>query len=344
MTELQMEMLTQRLETDWRSLIEDHRASTPFHSLAWKNTIESTFGYNPDYRLWYEGNEPVAALPAFDVPGIGGKTLTNPFCEYGHPIAETKKGTVEILEDLKDSIGRFNGVTVKDATWTGVRGYSPACYGGVGTGTVRRLVLDRPFEDIREFMFDPSLRHNVRKAKESGLRVEPAADSTRYYDIYLETMERLGSPQFPPSFLDALDSEFGTGSKILLALDGTEVVAGLHYLQWEGKCYLWSSASNSDVWDLRPNDLLYAEAVRRASETGAKVFDFGRSEPGSGVDKFKRNLGGAPYPLTSYVYPARKTPSASVSSYKQLAPLARALSPIVTHPSVGPRLKRWIHE
>lgn len=336
--------LTVDREADWREVVQGDDASTPFHSLAWKRVVESTFDYDSHYLLWYDGSDPVAALPAFSVPELGGNSLTNPFCEYGHPVTKNATVAAKVLADLKGWPGQFDAVVVKDATWTGIRGYSPASYGGTETGTVRRLPLSRPFEDLRELVFDGSLRTNVRKATESGLRVETASTSSRYYDLYLETMKRLGSPQFPQSFFDALNHEFGANSRILLALDDADAVAGLHYLQWEGTCSVWSNASQSDAWKRRPNDLLYVDAIRRATETGARVVDFGRSEPGGGVDGFKRQFGAPAFPTTSYVYPPRYTTRASVSSYKQLAPVARALSPIITHSTVGPRLKRWIHE
>lgn len=336
--------LTGDREADWHEVVKGHTTSTPFHSLAWKRAIESTFGYEPHYRLWYDGSDPVAAIPAFSVPEFGGQSLTNPFCEYGHPIAKTPTMAADILADLDDGLGWFDSVVIKDATWTGIRGYNPAGYGGVETGTNRRLRLNRPFEDLWEIVLDRSLRKNVRKAKDSGLRIEDTEDNSRYYEIYLETMERLGSPQFPLAFFNALDREFEKDSHTLIAMDGDDAIAGLHYLQWDGTCSLWSNASRSDAWERRPNDLLYVNAVRRAAETGAQVVDFGRSEPGSGVDDFKRQFGASAYPMTSYVYPPRHTPRASVTSYKRLAPVTRALSPIVTHSSVGPRLKWWIHE
>ena len=48
---------------------------------------------------------------------------------------------------------------------------------------------------------------------------------------------------------------------------------------------------------LCPNVLLYWDAIQFAQESGAAVFDMGRSTPNEGTFKFKAQWGAAPVPL-----------------------------------------------
>ena len=45
------------------------------------------------------------------------------------------------------------------------------------------------------------------------------------------------------------------------------------------------------------NDFMYWELMRRASERGVRVFDYGRSKKGTGPYSFKKNWGFEPTPL-----------------------------------------------
>ncbi|WP_256360687.1 GNAT family N-acetyltransferase [Methylomonas koyamae] len=49
--------------------------------------------------------------------------------------------------------------------------------------------------------------------------------------------------------------------------------------------------------DLKGNDFMYWEVMRRAVEKGCKVFDYGRSKIGTGSYRFKKHWGFEPEPL-----------------------------------------------
>ena len=68
---------------------------------------------------------------------------------------------------------------------------------------------------------------------------------------------------------------------------------------------------------LAANDFMYWEVMRRASERGYRVFDFGRSKVGTGSYAFKCNWGFQPTPL---VYQFRLAPGRSVPDLNPLNP------------------------
>jgi len=341
-SDLRERPLTPERERAWQSF---SGRATPFHSLAWRDAVSATFDYTPRYRLWYRGDDPVGAVPAFDASG----SLVNPFCEYGFSLLADDGSPGELLCALAESRSRQKTLLIKDADWTGIVGYNATGFGGIETGTARRLDVDTDISALREHVFDRSLRKNVRAARNRGLSVRRSDlgddDLDTLYDLHLQTVRRKGSPQFPREFFGALASSFEDDAVLYVAELDSEPVGVLLGFDHRGTRSLWTNASASDSWDVRPNDVLYYRAVCDAAErSGLSVVDFGRSEPGSGVDRFKRRFGGQASQLTTLVAPPHRVGEADVSGLRSLQPIARRLAPIITHPAVGPRLKEYIHE
>ena len=330
---------------DWRAVVDDHPAATVFHSWAWLTAVDSSFGYDPAHLLVAEagGAEPVAAVPGFSVAGAVGRTVVNPFCEYGFPLVAEGVDTGGVLRAVAADVGPLGARVLKDAGWTGLAGYNAAGYGAVRTGEVIRLDTTRAFEEVREQSFSAEGRRCLRTAAGSDLTVRPGSVG-EYYPRYLETMRRLGSPQFPESFFLDLAAELGDGCTVFCAEHEGEVVGGVLLLDFGGVRMVWSNASRRDAWEHRPNHALYAAAIEDACQEDIDVVDFGRSRPGTGVHDFKRQFGGDPSPLASLVAPPHRAGRASLEGYGAAASVAERFSPLLTNPAVGPRLKRFIHE
>lgn len=337
----------------WTAVVSEHPDATVFHTAAWTTAVESTFGYEPAHHLVYPtgGNEPVGAVPAFHLPGLPGPTVGNPFCEYGFPLLAADVDPAPVLRSLASEHGTMGARVLKDAGWTGNDAYNAAGYGAVETGAVLRLDTARPFEAVRATSFTAEARRCVRIAEERGLRIRPGT-LAEYYPLYRETMNRLGSPQFPESFFLDLAAELTDDLLVMVAFDDAadetdgeaDPVGGLLALDHAGTRMIWSSASQPDAWDAHPNHACYAAAIEDACVGEIDVVDFGRSRPGTGVHDYKLQFGGTVSPLASFVSPPHRTGRASLEGYGHVAPIAERFGGVLTHPAVGPRLKRFIHE
>jgi CelD/BcsL family acetyltransferase involved in cellulose biosynthesis len=329
----------------WGTVVDGHPSATVFHTWAWLRAVDSAFRYDPDHFLVYEtgGHDPVGAVPGFSVQGAGGRTVVNPFCEYGFPLLAEDVDPVPVLRALAGDLGSLGARVLKDAGWTGNRAYNAAGYGAVRTGEVIRLDTDRDFAAVRERSFTGEARRCLRLSTEAEVTVRPAGVD-EYYPLYLETMRRLGSPQFPAAFFRDLAAELADDCLVLVADHDGETVGGVLALDHAGVRMVWSNASRRTAWNLHPNHRLYAAAIEDACRTDIEVVDFGRSRPESGVHEFKTGFGGQRSPLASFVAPPGRAGRASLEDYGEAAAVARRLSPVITDPAVGPRLKRFIHE
>lgn len=335
--------------SDWGSLVRETTLATPFHTAAWLETIATNFDYDTNYLVWEHEDEIVAGVPLFDVGGLVGRTLVNPFCEYSFPLLKEPASTRRVARDLVNSRYSRQTMHLKEGDWTRNVGYHGAGFGALGTGTVRRLDVRADSSELRNTVFDRSIRKNLKTAEEQGISITTCDEHRRsmdvFYELHLQTVRRKGSPQFPRRFFATLLSTFGDKASLYLANRGEEPVASLLTLDHDRFRHLYTNASDPDHWDARPNDALYARAVLDASESPTiDIVDFGRSEAGSGVDRFKERFGGSSFPLTTLVSPPHKTRTADVGGLRRLEPLTKRLAPVITHPAVGPRLKELIHE
>jgi lipid II:glycine glycyltransferase (peptidoglycan interpeptide bridge formation enzyme) len=85
---------------------------------------------------------------------------------------------------------------------------------------------------------------------------------------------------------------------VLLAEVGGAPVAGAVFLTYNRTVVYKYGASDSQSWRVRPNHLLFWEAIRMACNAGYATFDFGRSDMGdTGLRRFKDGWGTHEVPL-----------------------------------------------
>jgi serine/alanine adding enzyme len=162
------------------------------------------------------------------------------------------------------------------------------------------LVLDLGGgEDVVWERIDKARRRQVRKARRSGLEVSVHGCEalTGFNQILEANMRDLGSPAHKRGFARRIMDSFGDDAQILLAQDGAAVIgAGLILIQGDWMGVPWMAALRSS-FSRAPNQLLYWEAIRLAIARGCRVFDFGRSSPGTGPYESKLQWGVEPVQL-----------------------------------------------
>jgi hypothetical protein len=162
---------------------------------------------------------------------------------------------------------------------------------------------------------DPAVRRSIRKAERSGLRMVEASDERairEYYRLHCQTRRRQGSPPQPFSFFARLHNRLlaaGLGC-VLLAFKDQTAVAGAVFLFWGRNAMYKFGASDEAHQALRPNNLVFREALRVCVRRGCRQLDLGRTSVfNAGLRRFKLGWGSTEREIRYY---RRRVPDRSV--------------------------------
>jgi lipid II:glycine glycyltransferase (peptidoglycan interpeptide bridge formation enzyme) len=148
------------------------------------------------------------------------------------------------------------------------------------------------------------VQRNIRKATRGPLTLRHADNETdvseAFYRLHLETRRRQGVPVQPRRFFRLLWTKIldrGLGFATL-AFTGQVPVAGGVFLASNGTVTYKYGASDARFLDLRPNHLVFWDAIRWSCEQGYRTFDFGRTDFENGTLRdFKGRWGAEERPL-----------------------------------------------
>lgn len=185
---------------------------------------------------------------------------------------------------------RWRSIELREATvWSGIEPASVSFFG-------HAIDLRQGASEALERCESP-VKRAIRKSQASGLRLVEGRDEAAiraYYRLHCLTRRRHGLPPQPIDFFvriqrHLLANDHGT---VLLVLKDQTPVAGAVFLQWNGQALYKFGASDEAHQALRPNNLLFAEAIRICAARGCAWLDLGRtSRDNEGLRRFKLGWG-----------------------------------------------------
>jgi CelD/BcsL family acetyltransferase involved in cellulose biosynthesis len=285
----------------WLKLIERCPDALPFHRPEWLSVLEKSYGFRSFVLGVSDASGALeAGLPFLEVEDAfrGRRWVALPFTDRCPPLASST-GARERLAATVDK-ARCMGAAKRLDIRSMVVG--PGLAHAVAAVT-HVLEVKAGYEAL-ERSFSSATRRNLRKAQREGLEVRVADDEDDvirvFYELQVRTRRRLGVPVQPRRFFRALwrhGLERGLGHALLVLHRGRPIAAGVFLVCGRNVVYKYG-ASDERYWNLRPNNLLLAEAIRRACEQDATIFDFGRTDlEDSGLRAFKASWGASEQPL-----------------------------------------------
>ena len=290
----------------WRAFVAAHEDALPIHDPAWARLLADCYGFDA-FALALLGGETadvLAGMPVIAVAGRRRALVSLPFTDYCPPLLGPPLARDELAE-LLTAMTQSGAIELRCALAA-----EPAL-APVGYRHVLELGPD-PASAFARFHHS-SVQRAIRKAeRERALTLRIAQDEQdmcrTFYRLHLATRRRHGAPIQPRRFFRLLWQrmiEPGHGT-LVLASAGSQPVAGAVFLRSRGALLYKYGASDPAAWSLRPNHLIFWDAIQRACLDGARSLDFGRSDLGDdGLRRFKSSWGAAEEPL---VY-TRFTPS-----------------------------------
>jgi len=89
---------------EWDDFVLAHPHSSPFHLIAWKNTIEESYRYKPVYLLARDPRGVRGVLPLFLVRNlaVGKALISSPFGVYGGILADSPAARQNLIAALRN--------------------------------------------------------------------------------------------------------------------------------------------------------------------------------------------------------------------------------------------------
>lgn len=290
----------------WLDLVEADPQALPFHHPAWTHLLADAYGFKPFVLGLNDAGRGLAVgLPVVEVRrGSRRRWVSLPFTDICPPL--TNGGEEGSLAEMLERARLAAGVASLEVR---------AALAGAGTEAEAALLHVLPLQadaDAVAATFRPSVRRNIRAAQRSDAVVRIASSepdlTERFYKLHVDVRRRLGLPVQPLRFFRLLWSRMvcpGLG-RVFLVDVGEETVAAAVFLAWNRSVVYKYGASEPRYWPLRPNNLLFWEAIKWACESGYERLDFGRTDPGSdSLRRFKLGWGTEELPLRYTVLGAR---------------------------------------
>jgi CelD/BcsL family acetyltransferase involved in cellulose biosynthesis len=316
------ELVDPALDPRWAELIATSPDATVFHHPAWLRLLARQYGYEPFAScLTGEDDRLIAGLPLAWVKSrlTGTRVVGLPFSDLVEPLYAD--GFDSQLETLL--LRALEAEQVRSGVDLSLHAELPDLVGGIFGGRFwhHTISLKEGYEEA-ESRFSSAARRGVRKAKREGVSVRQATDRAAldaFYRMHLRTRKTKGVLTQPKSFIRAFADLFEQDlGYVMLAEWRGEPVAGAVFLRWRGHLIYKYGASDRRQLDKRPNNLLFAEAIRDGCESGGRILDLGRTDlDAPGLRAFKLGWGAEEREIAYTLVPMAAS-SRSVRSIPQL--------------------------
>ncbi len=285
----------------WNDFVKNSPGSYSCHLIGWKEIIENVFGHKTFYLMAIDGDNIKGILPlVFINSRIFGKYMVSfPYLNYGGVCAESPQAkkllldkAIEISQSLKAQYLEIRETTENKFSLP------------VKTSKVC-MYLDLPeHPETLWKSFKSKLRSQIRRPQKEGMFTKSGSHDQldSFYRVFSENMRDLGTPVYPKSFFRKILDTFPENTRIITVyFKDIPVASGFLFGYREMLEIPWASSLRR-YNPAAPNMLLYWEVLKFACENNYKVFDFGRSTPGSGTFKFKKQWGAKPIQLYWYYW------------------------------------------
>jgi FemAB-related protein (PEP-CTERM system-associated) len=285
----------------WDQFVYGHPQASFFHLTGWKRVIEKTFRYKANYHYCERGGGLVGIAPIFDFSNwlVGHCYISVPLAAYGGICGEDAESRHILVDHVKRMAADANVdfLELRDRSGEVLSGFNP---------NQLYVAFNAPLLPIIEANFKrlpKDTRYMIRKAEKKGLRVQFGVEQLNdFYELFAQSMKRLGTPVFPKALFQNLISEFPNHSQLMLVYSGTKPVTGVLSFFFRDTILPYYAGASDEATVLAANNFMYWELIKWAGEHGFKTFDFGRSKKGTGSFAFKSQWNMNVEPLSYQVF------------------------------------------
>jgi CelD/BcsL family acetyltransferase involved in cellulose biosynthesis len=281
--------------------------SNIFHHPSWVKSLASCYGGQP--RLICArgpAGEIQAGLPILETCNLWGRKhwMALPYSDHCIPLAVSSSAFQTVCQGMMETAKNMDVQAVE------VRWSLPNSRPNTTSPpyVLHRLSLEDGYPLINR-RFHSMHRRNIETALRRSVIVTVGTSQDfvdQYYRLHAASRRRQGVPVQPRYFFEKLRTELFEQRLgfILLAWIGARCIAGAVFFHWGETLTYKYGASDLENRSMRPNNLIFDEAIRWGCEAGYRWFDMGRSDAGNlGLRQFKTFWGAEEEPLSYTFFP-----------------------------------------
>src|SRR5712691_2745682 len=239
---------------EWDPFIRSMPGGSPFHLLAWKRAVETSFGHRPHYLMAVGEHGIEGVLPLFEVRGLlGGRGLVSvPYGVYGGICSASPTARATLVEAATALARRTKAEYVEFRHRAGqeVDLVTKALY----------VTFSRPIssnEDENLNAIPRKQRRMTRQGLKYGLRAEfGMRHLDHFWHIYAASVHALGSPVYPRRLFHAIAQEFAKDCELLTIWKDETPVAGVLSLFFEDHVLPYYGGAFRDALGWGVNDFM----------------------------------------------------------------------------------------
>lgn len=273
----------------WDELIIQTKNYSFFHTSAWAQVLNESYGYTPLYFTLIENDHLRVAIPIMEVKSFltGKRGVSLPFTDYCEPII-TNYNPEDLFNYLIDYGTKHDWDSIETRGWNlnaENNSYASPCY-------VHSLSLT-PDEEKLLSSFRDSTQRNIKKAVNEGVTVSIDTSYKAIKDFYrlnCITRKAHGLPPQPFRFFDKIFSCIIAENHgvVIRAHYNKKCIAAATFFHISKKAIYKYGASDKTALNTRANNLIMWEAIKRYCKKGFTDFSFGITEPDNdGLIQFK---------------------------------------------------------
>ena len=279
----------------WDAFVLACPEATFFHRAGWAEVLRQAFGHDAHFVYAERDGIIQGVLPLGHIRSrlFGNALISTPFGVYGGVAGgdETVRAALE-----QAAIERAQALQVDHLELRHTKPRHPDWPAKRELYVTFRKAID-PDPEVNLKAIPRKQRAMVRKGIDAGLRGETDAGVDRLFAAYSESVRNLGTPVFSRQYFATLKTVFGPDCEVLTVTHQDRLVASVLSFYFRDEVLPYYGGGTALARDLKGNDFLYWELMRRACGRGIRVFDYGRSKVGTGSYSFKKNWGFTPEPL-----------------------------------------------
>jgi len=268
----------------WTDLLARAPDATVFHHPGWLALLRGSYRYGMTACcVAREDGTLIGGLPVAEVSSrlTGRRLVALPFSDLCPPLLadDAPPAALALGEALRD-LQRRRRLPLEVRGAGKVLSLAPA-----GERFHHHVLSLEPDVAAVERRFAKAqVRRGVRRARREGLDAVIATDRAAlegFYRLHVATRQRLGVPTQPRRFILGFEALFRDelGFVLLVRHDGRAVAAAVFLTFGDTLLYKYG-ASDAHFLPMRPNNLLFMEAIRWGCEHGMRRLDFGRTHWG----------------------------------------------------------------